>query len=77
MATDVASDTGDVSVTNLSQSHETITVGLTSPASVPCDWLDLLRNTAVAVAGNLVDGVVLVAFVRSVQTQATQRASRH
>jgi len=33
-------------------------------------WLDLLRNTAIAVAGNLVGGLVLVAFVRGVQAQA-------
>jgi len=31
------------------------------------DWIDLLRNTAIAVVGNLAGGVVLVAFVRSVQ----------
>jgi len=34
------------------------------------DWVDLVRNTAVAVAGNVAGGVVLVAFVRSVQAQA-------
>jgi len=33
------------------------------------DGLDLLRNTAVAVAGNVGGGVLLVAFVRSVQAQ--------
>ncbi|MBA2512977.1 MAG: formate/nitrite transporter family protein [Solirubrobacterales bacterium] len=32
--------------------------------------VDLLRNTAVAVVGNVAGGVVLVAFVRSVQAQA-------
>jgi len=36
------------------------------------DWLDLLRNTGVAVVGNLIGGVLLVAFVRSAQAQATQ-----
>jgi len=34
------------------------------------DWVDLLRNTAIAVAGNVTGGVVLVAFVRSVQAHA-------
>ncbi len=33
-------------------------------------WVDLLRNTAVAVAGNVAGGVILVAFVRSVQAGA-------
>lgn len=33
-------------------------------------WDDLARNTAIAVAGNAVGGVVLVAFVRGVQAQA-------
>ncbi len=35
------------------------------------DWVDLLRNTAVAVPGNVAGGVILVAFVRSVQAQAS------
>ncbi len=34
------------------------------------DGIDLLRNTAVAIAGNLAGGVILVAFVRSVQAGA-------
>nr|MBA2461859.1 hypothetical protein [Actinomycetota bacterium] len=34
------------------------------------DWVDLLRNTAVAVVGNVAGGVILVAFVRSVQAGA-------
>lgn len=34
------------------------------------DWVDLVRNTAVAVVGNVAGGVTLVAFVRSVQAQA-------
>jgi len=34
------------------------------------DWADLLRNTAVALVGNVAGGVILVAFVRSVQAQA-------
>lgn len=34
------------------------------------DWVDLVRNTAVALVGNLTGGVVLVAFVRGVQAQA-------
>lgn len=42
-----------------------ITAGTTE-----ADWVDLLRNTAVAVAGNVAGGVVLVAFVRSVQAHA-------
>ncbi len=33
-------------------------------------WVDLVRNTAVAVAGNVAGGVILVAFVRSVQAGA-------
>ncbi len=33
-------------------------------------WVDLARNTAIAVVGNAVGGVVLVAFVRGVQAQA-------
>jgi len=39
-------------------------------------WLDLSRNTGIAVVGNVVGGVVLVAFVRSVQAQATPSGSR-
>ena len=35
-------------------------------------WLDLLRNTGIAVVGNLIGGVGIVAFVRSVQAQAMQ-----
>jgi len=42
-----------------------ITAGTTE-----ADWVDLLRNTAIAVAGNVAGGVVLVAFVRSVQAHA-------
>ena len=42
-----------------------ITAGTTE-----ADWADLLRNSAVAVVGNVAGGVVLVAFVRSVQAQA-------
>jgi len=34
------------------------------------DWIDLARNTAVAVAGNVAGGVLLVAFVRSIQAGA-------
>jgi len=34
------------------------------------DWTDLARNTAVAVAGNVAGGVLLVAFVRSIQAGA-------
>jgi len=34
------------------------------------DWIDLLRNTAVAIVGNLAGGVLLIAFVRSVQAGA-------
>ncbi len=34
------------------------------------DWIDLARNTAVAVAGNVAGGVLLVAFVRSIQAEA-------
>jgi len=34
------------------------------------DWLDLARNTAVAILGNVAGGVLLVAFVRSVQAGA-------
>lgn len=33
-------------------------------------WIDLIRNTAVATVGNVAGGVVLVAFVRSVQAGA-------
>ena len=33
------------------------------------DGIDLLRNTAVAIVGNVAGGVILVAFVRSVQAQ--------
>lgn len=33
-------------------------------------WVDLARNTAIAVVGNAAGGVVLVAFVRGVQSQA-------
>ena len=33
-------------------------------------WVDLLRNTAVAVVGNVAGGVIMVAFVRSVQAGA-------
>jgi formate/nitrite transporter FocA (FNT family) len=35
------------------------------------DVIDLLRNTGVAIAGNVLGGVVLVAFVRSVQAAKT------
>jgi formate/nitrite transporter FocA (FNT family) len=42
-----------------------ITAGTTE-----ADLVDLLRNTAVAVVGNVAGGVVLVAFVRSVQAHA-------
>jgi len=42
-----------------------ITAGTTE-----ADWADLLRNSAVAVVGNVAGGVMLVAFVRSVQAQA-------
>ena len=38
------------------------------------DWVDLLRNTAVAVVGNVAGGVILVAFVRGIQAQAEQPA---
>ncbi len=31
------------------------------------DWIDLVRNTAVAIVGNVAGGVILVAFVRSIQ----------
>ena len=31
------------------------------------DWIDLLRNTAVAIVGNVAGGMILVAFVSSVQ----------
>jgi len=34
------------------------------------DGIDLLRNTAIAIAGNVAGGVILVAFVRSVQAGA-------
>ncbi len=34
------------------------------------DWVDLVRNTSVAVLGNVVGGIVLIAFVRSVQADA-------
>ena len=34
------------------------------------DGIDLLRNTTVAIVGNVVGGVILVAFVRSVQAGA-------
>ena len=37
-------------------------------------WDDLARNTAIAVAGNLVGGVLLVAFLRGVQSGAELRA---
>jgi len=42
-----------------------IAVGTTS-----ADWVDLARNTAVAVVGNVAGGVLLVAFVRSIQAGA-------
>ncbi len=38
------------------------------------DWVDLLRNTAVAVVGNVAGGVILVAFVRGIQARAEQPA---
>ena len=38
-------------------------------------WLDLLRNTGIAVVGNLIGGVGIVAFVRSVQAQAMKADS--
>ncbi|MBA3328033.1 MAG: formate/nitrite transporter family protein [Solirubrobacterales bacterium] len=34
------------------------------------DWIDLLRNTAIALVGNVAGGVILVAFVRGVQAGA-------
>jgi len=34
------------------------------------DWLDLVRNTVVAIAGNIVGGIVLIAFARRVQAEA-------
>lgn len=34
------------------------------------DRIDLLRNTTIAIVGNLAGGVILVAFVRSVQAGA-------
>ena len=34
------------------------------------EWTDLVRNTAIAVVGNLLGGVVLVAFLRGVQAEA-------
>jgi len=40
------------------------------------DWADLLSNTGIALVGNLIGGVAIVAFVRSVQAQATQ-GGRH
>ena len=33
------------------------------------DWLDLLRNTAIAIVGNIAGGVLLVTLVRRVQTK--------
>jgi formate/nitrite transporter FocA (FNT family) len=33
-------------------------------------WADLVPNTAVAVGGNLVGGLLLVAFLRGVQAEA-------
>ena len=39
-------------------------------------WLDLLRNTGVAIAGNLIGGVLIVAYVRSVQAQAMRAPER-
>jgi len=33
-------------------------------------FVDLVRNTAVAIAGNVAGGVLLIAFVRSVQAEA-------
>jgi len=33
-------------------------------------FVDLARNTAVAIAGNMAGGVLLIAFVRSVQAEA-------
>ena len=33
------------------------------------DWIDLLRNTAVAIVGNVAGGMILVAFVSSVQAR--------
>jgi formate/nitrite transporter FocA (FNT family) len=38
------------------------------PASA--GWADLVPNTAIAVGGNLVGGVLLVAFLRGVQAEA-------
>ncbi|MBA2763486.1 MAG: formate/nitrite transporter family protein [Thermoleophilaceae bacterium] len=52
-----------------------VLLGMLSGTS-SADGLDLLRNTTVAVVGNLFGGVVLVAFVRSVQAQATRDAGR-
>jgi len=34
-------------------------------------WLDLVRNTAIAIVGNVAGGVILVTFVRSVQAGTT------
>ncbi len=34
------------------------------------DWTDLVRNTAIAVVGNVAGGVLLVAFARSIQSGA-------
>jgi len=38
-------------------------------------WADLARNTAIAVTGNLVGGVLLVAFLRGIQAEAAQATS--
>jgi len=46
-----------------------ILFGLVSDTT-SADWIDLLRNTAIAIAGNVAGGVILVAFVRSVQAEA-------
>jgi len=46
-----------------------ILFGLVSDTT-SADWIDLLRNTAIAIAGNVAGGVILVAFVRSVQAGA-------
>ena len=48
-----------------------ILLGILSDTS-SAGWPDLLRNTGVAIAGNLVGGVGIVAFLRGVQAQAAQ-----
>ncbi len=48
-----------------------VLLGILSDTS-SAGWPDLLRNTVVAIAGNLVGGVGIVAFLRGVQAQADQ-----